>query len=224
MRLSRRQRTVVDQRAQRMALQELGDEEGDTLVLAQIVDREHVRMLERAGGAGLLFEARYPRRVVRTRDHFHRHSAADALVDRAQHTAHPALPQLAFDAIAASQERAGRDVLGGARGRRGPRRHRARRLRRDPGRLRADQAVPGQIVEPRDHRHDRQPERGDPDQRAHRPARQVEVVDDDVRQLQRAGRRDAPRDHRAEHAAAAKLAEESRHFTWCAMILFWIFL
>ena len=43
--------------AQRLAIEELGQMYGDTVVFADVVDDEDVRMIERAGGARFLVEA-----------------------------------------------------------------------------------------------------------------------------------------------------------------------
>ena len=48
-------------------------------------------------------------------------------------------------------------------------------------------------------------------------------MDDDVGELQGARRRDAVCRERPEDPAAPQLAEDSRHFTWCAMTLSLIF-
>src|SRR5205823_3193732 len=48
---------AVDDGPQGVALEQLGDQERDAVLLAQIVDRQHVGMLESTGGARFLLEA-----------------------------------------------------------------------------------------------------------------------------------------------------------------------
>ena len=50
----------ADLLAQRLALEQLGDDVGRTVVGANVEDRQDVRVIERRGSARFLFEAREP--------------------------------------------------------------------------------------------------------------------------------------------------------------------
>src|SRR5262249_52359509 len=68
---------------------------GCTGVLANVVDREHVAVVERARRAGLLVEAPHPLCIAREirKEHFDGDVAAQPLVARAPYLAHPARPE-----------------------------------------------------------------------------------------------------------------------------------
>ena len=57
---ARRERTVLQRRTKRLPFEQFGDEIRRTFVCADIVNGEDVRMIERAGGAGLLLESPEP--------------------------------------------------------------------------------------------------------------------------------------------------------------------
>ena len=81
--------------AQRFAFEELGDEVRRAVVGADVEDREKVRMIQRAGGAGFLLEAAEACLVAvhRGGQDFNRDVAAEARVARAVDLAHPALAE-----------------------------------------------------------------------------------------------------------------------------------
>ena len=62
--LALRQRPFAQSFAQRLALQQLGDDVGRTIVRADIVNDEYVGMVQCAGGARLLLESPQPVRVA----------------------------------------------------------------------------------------------------------------------------------------------------------------
>jgi len=65
-----------------------------------VVDGNHVRVLERPGGPRLLLEPQDVVRVVLAgREHLQRHVAIELQVVGDEDPAHPAVPQLALDAI-----------------------------------------------------------------------------------------------------------------------------
>ena len=59
-RLARRQRAAVQTAAQRLALEQLGDDVRRAGVPADVVDGQDVRVIELPGGARLLLEALHP--------------------------------------------------------------------------------------------------------------------------------------------------------------------
>jgi hypothetical protein len=69
--------------------------------LAEREDRADVRMTERRGGAGLLLEARDPRRVVREigGQELHRHLAPEAHLGGQPHLAHAAFAEFGLELI-----------------------------------------------------------------------------------------------------------------------------
>ena len=88
--LSRRQRAPADERAQRLAAEELGHGVDDAVLLAEIMDGEDVGVRERGDRAGLALEAG-ARRFVRGepgRQDLDRHLAIEREVARAVHLAH----------------------------------------------------------------------------------------------------------------------------------------
>ena len=58
--LPRRNRSAVDARAQRFTFQELADQERSAVGVADVVDRQQVRMIEHPGCARFLLEALHP--------------------------------------------------------------------------------------------------------------------------------------------------------------------
>ena len=58
-----RQRATLDPLAQGFAFDELDDDVDEPILRARIVHREDVRVIQRAGGSGLLFEALAPSRI-----------------------------------------------------------------------------------------------------------------------------------------------------------------
>ena len=88
--LSRRQRAPTDERAKRLAAEELGHRVDDAVLLAEIMDGEDVRVRECGDGAGLALEAG-ARRFVRGepgRQELDGHLAIEREVARAVHLAH----------------------------------------------------------------------------------------------------------------------------------------
>ncbi len=87
--LSGRQPAPVQARAKRLALEELGDEVRRTLVRADVVDRQHVRVVQGPGRARLALEALPPLgRGHVAGQHLDRDVAAEAPVASAVHLAH----------------------------------------------------------------------------------------------------------------------------------------
>ena len=78
--------------AQRLAVHQLRDHVGDTVVRADVVERQDVRMVQRRDAACFLLEARAPLLVVGQRggQHLHGYVAAEARVARAVDLAHAA--------------------------------------------------------------------------------------------------------------------------------------
>jgi len=56
-RLARRERALIEFRAQLLAVEQLGDDVGHAFVRADVVNREDVGMIKRRGRAGFLFKA-----------------------------------------------------------------------------------------------------------------------------------------------------------------------
>ena len=224
--LGRREPGTIDHGPQGVPFQQLGDQEGHSVLLSQIVDRQHVGVLEGASGPRFLLEAPHPGGIVRCGHHLHRHAAAQLFVARHEHAAHAALPQLALEVVAAGEHRScfqnARQDRRLRRGQRGFLRRcgRRRAIHRTLG---ADESAPCQIVEPGDDAGGDETRRGEPDQRPHRPSGQLEIVNDDVRELQGASGSHGIGSQRPEDAAPPQLAEDRRHFTWCAMTLSLIF-
>src|SRR4029078_11308619 len=77
---------------QRLALEQLRDDEADAVFSADVEDDEDVRVVERRGGTRLLLEAAPPIRLERRvgREHFHRDVAIEPGVARTVHRAHAA--------------------------------------------------------------------------------------------------------------------------------------
>ena len=216
----------VDHGAERVSLEQLGDQEGHAVLLSQIVHGEDIRVLERTSGPRLLLEALHPSGVVRGGHHLHRHAPAELFVASDQHPSHAALAQLALDAVAAGEHRSRRQLLRDRRGLGSGDRGLPRRRRRRGaigGSLGADESPAGQIVEPGDEAGRDEPKHRHPDQRANRPPGEPEILHHDVGELQGAGGRDAIGGQRAQDAAPPQLAEDAAHFTWWAMTLSLIF-
>ena len=81
--------------AQRLALEQLRDDERRAVVLADVVDGQNVRMVQRGGGARLLLEASQTLGIPgeRGRQHFDGHVAAQAGIAHTIDFAHPARPE-----------------------------------------------------------------------------------------------------------------------------------
>ena len=102
-RLARRQRAADQALAQRLAVEQLHRGEGDLAVLAEIEDRQDVRMRERRDRLGLALEARQRVGVggeMRRQD-LDRHLAVELGVAGAEDLAHPALAELGDDLVGA---------------------------------------------------------------------------------------------------------------------------
>jgi hypothetical protein len=100
-RLARRHRLPAHARAQRLALQQLGDDVRAALMRADVVDGEDVRVAEPGGGARLLLEAREAARLadLGDRDDLHGHLAREPHVDGAIDLAHPPRAERSDDFI-----------------------------------------------------------------------------------------------------------------------------
>ena len=187
--LGGREPGTVDHGPQGVPFEQLGDQERDSVLLSQIVDRQHVGVLEGASGPRFLLEAPHPGGIVRCGHHLHRHAAAQLFVARHEHAAHAALPQLALEVVAAGEHRScfqkARQDRRLRRGQRGFLRRcgRRRAIHRTLG---ADESAPCQIVEP----------------------------GDDVRELQGARGSHGISSQRPDDAAPPQLAEHRGHFTW----------
>ncbi len=86
---------------QRLALEQLGDEIGRALVVPDVVDGEHVGVVEDTRGARFVLEAMAARRVRADgggKD-LDRHGAAETGITRAVNLTHPAGPQTAEDLV-----------------------------------------------------------------------------------------------------------------------------
>ena len=99
--LPMRQRRGADARAQRIALEQLGDDVGRAVVGADVVHAEDVGVIERADRARLLLEAAEAIRVRGKRggQHLDRHLAAEARVTGAVDLAHAARPDRGHDLV-----------------------------------------------------------------------------------------------------------------------------
>ena len=87
--------------AQRLALEELGDEVRRAGVGAEVVDDEHVRVVERARRAGLLLEPAQPVgiRGHRRRQDLDRDQPPEPRVERAVELSHAAVGQRGHDLV-----------------------------------------------------------------------------------------------------------------------------
>jgi hypothetical protein len=98
-----RQRPALDLVAKVLAFDELGDDEGDVLLDADVVDGKDVRMIESAGSPGFLEEALPPRRIAGdlVAQDLEFDLAVEARVPRAEHLTHTARIERANDFVAA---------------------------------------------------------------------------------------------------------------------------
>jgi hypothetical protein len=107
----RRERAFLQALAQGLTLEQLGDDKGDTIVRAHVVDRKDVRVIESRGRVSFLLKALQARRVLRDgrRQYLDGHLALELRVVRAIHLAHPALANLRADFVT-TQKCAGGDA------------------------------------------------------------------------------------------------------------------
>jgi hypothetical protein len=99
--LARGNRSALDERPQRLAFDQLGNDVGDVALLADVVNGNDVGMVERAGRPRLLFKPRAPRRVAgkALRQNLHRDLAAEPGIPRAEDFAHAAGPKGCDDLV-----------------------------------------------------------------------------------------------------------------------------
>src|SRR5919204_6203368 len=111
-RRGRRQCFAAQPRPERLALQELGNDEGSPGMAADVVDDQDVWMVERPCCAHFLFEATEPLEVHREalRQHLDRDIATDAWVAGAVDFAHPPRADQAYNLVSTDQ-RAGRERI-----------------------------------------------------------------------------------------------------------------
>jgi hypothetical protein len=90
--LAHGQRGVSEQLPERLSFQELEHDVGAAVVAARVEDRDQVRVVEGARGSGFLLEAADAVGVARhlRPKNLDRHLAAEPLVPRPVHLAHPA--------------------------------------------------------------------------------------------------------------------------------------
>jgi len=120
-RARRRERPLAaDERADVVAVHEAHRDVRDALLLARVVDGDHVRVVDRGRDARLAQEPRAHVGVLdqRGRDHLHRHRALQRELPRAVHHAHAAAPGDRLDPVA--REHASEDQLAQAGGVYGP--------------------------------------------------------------------------------------------------------
>ena len=100
-RLARGQRAAPEPVAQRLALEQLHGREHRAVRLAELVDRQDVRVREGGDGLGLALEAAERLRVVRevAREHLHGDVAVQPRVAGVEHDAHAALPDRGHDLV-----------------------------------------------------------------------------------------------------------------------------
>jgi hypothetical protein len=98
--LAHGQRSPLQPLPQGLALDQLRDEKGRPLVVAKVVDREDVRVVQAARGAGLLLEAPQAIRVgpQALRQDLDNHVATEPLIVGQEDFSHPAAPQRLQDA------------------------------------------------------------------------------------------------------------------------------
>ena len=91
-RLAHRQRPRTQPLAQRLAFQKFRDDIRRAIVLAKIMNRQDVGMIERRNRLRLLLEPQHPLRIARKRrrQHLHRHVAIEPRIPRPIHLAHAA--------------------------------------------------------------------------------------------------------------------------------------
>src|ERR671925_339370 len=109
-RCGQRQCFAAQRRPERLALQELGNDEGCPGVIADVVDDQDVWMVERPCCAHFLFEATESLEVRRKalRQYLDRDIATDAGVAGAVDFAHPSRADQPYDLVSTDQ-RAGRE-------------------------------------------------------------------------------------------------------------------
>jgi hypothetical protein len=102
-RLALRESAVRKPQAQRLTLEQLGNDVGRAFEGADVVDRQDVRVVERPGRLRLLLEAAQPLRIAREggRQDLDRHVPLQPLVPRAVHLAHPAGAERGEDLVGA---------------------------------------------------------------------------------------------------------------------------
>ena len=93
-----------------LSFEQLHHDEGLPVVLADLVNRADIGMIERGGGAGLPFESRHPNRVLSERiwKDLDRNFASEVLVLRPIHLSHATLSQGGEDFVM-TERRAGRN-------------------------------------------------------------------------------------------------------------------
>ena len=91
----------AETRAQRLAVQALRHEVRGAAVIPDVVDGQHVGVIERAGGARLVLERAHAFGGVRRvrQEQLDRHVAPEPLVARPPHLAHPAGAQPLLDGV-----------------------------------------------------------------------------------------------------------------------------
>ncbi len=91
----------AEPRAQRLAFQALRHEVRGAAVIPDVVDGQHVGVIEGAGGARLVLERAHSFRGVRRmrEEQLDRHVAPESLVARPPHLAHPACSQPSLDGV-----------------------------------------------------------------------------------------------------------------------------
>ena len=96
-----RKRAGAETRAQRLAVETLGDEVRGAAVIPDVVDGQHVGVIERAGGARLELKRAHALVGVRRmrQQQLDRHVAPEPLVARPPHFAHPAGAQPPLDRV-----------------------------------------------------------------------------------------------------------------------------
>ena len=101
--LAQRERTALQPLAHRFAFDEFGNDEARRLVIADFVDGQDVRMIERRRGPRFLQKPGQPLRVGAelASQHFQRDLPAEHRVGGAIHLAHAAAPEQAMNLIAA---------------------------------------------------------------------------------------------------------------------------
>jgi hypothetical protein len=97
--LVRRQHAIADDGAERLALEELRQDERVPVVHAEVVHGDDVRVVQRRGGARFELEPPLPGGIARPfrRQHFDRDVAPKLRVARAVDVAHPSGPERADD-------------------------------------------------------------------------------------------------------------------------------
>ena len=101
--LAKRQRAAREPLAQRLALDELRDEEPRAVVIADLVDGEDVRMIERRSGARFVQEAAHPLRIAGELrpQHLERDRPSQRRIDGLVDLTHPAAAEQVLNLVAA---------------------------------------------------------------------------------------------------------------------------